>query len=145
METEFRRATLPGDLRALVAFDHAVFPKSDWFPRQDWLTYESFWMRVDRKRVGCCAFEEPSPRSLFIASTGILPEFQRQGFGQLMKTWQISYARYHGFTRILTNTRKSNAAMIALNKKFGFRVIRTAAGYYSDPVEPTVVMELLLK
>jgi ribosomal protein S18 acetylase RimI-like enzyme len=32
--------------------------------------------------------------------------------------------------------------MIALNERFGFRVIRTTPRYYSDPVESTVVMEL---
>jgi hypothetical protein len=32
--------------------------------------------------------------------------------------------------------------MIVLNRKFGFKVIRTTRGYYYDPVEATVVMEL---
>ncbi len=83
--------------------------------------------------------------SLYIASTGILPAFQKRGFGQLFKSWQIAYARNHSFTRLVTNTRKSNAAMIALNRKFHFRTVRTTSRYYSDPVEATVVMELLLR
>ena len=34
--------------------------------------------------------------------------------------------------------------MIALNRKFGFRAIRTTPGYYANPSEATVVMELRL-
>ena len=59
-----------------------------------------------------------------------------------MKSWQIAYARAHGFNRIITNTRKSNRAMVRLNKKFTFVVVRTSPNYYSGPSEPTVVMEL---
>lgn len=85
-----------------------------------------------------------SQGSLYIATTGILPRFRRQGFGALLKTWQIAYARRNRFDRILTNTRKSNLAMIKLNQKFGFKIIRTTPRYYQDPIESTVVMELAL-
>ena len=116
-------------------------------------------MIVDGVRAGCCAFERHAdfqedlrgdgrnPRlrgSLYIASTGILPRLQGRGLGAVLKTWQIAYARCHGFTRILANTRKSNLRMIGLNRKFGFRVVRITRGYYHDPVEATVVMELRL-
>ncbi len=82
--------------------------------------------------------------SLYISTTGILPKFQGKGFGQLLKCWEIAYARHNGFTRIVTNTRKRNRSMIALNRKFGFRIIRTTPRYYSDPTDSTVVMELTL-
>src|SRR4029077_20591753 len=82
--------------------------------------------------------------SLYICSTRILPKFQGKGFGSLLKSWEVSFARYHGFKRMGTNTRRRNAKMIALNRKFGFRVIRTTPRYYSDPADSTVVMELIL-
>ena len=66
------------------------------------------------------------------------------GFGQMLKSWEIAYARYHGFARIVTNTRRSNRAMIRLNEKAGFKVVRITPGYYSDPTEATVVMALKL-
>lgn len=156
MRTDFIRAVVPREIASLVSFDHRVFPKADWFELDDWREYKSFWMQVDGKKVGCCALAEHVDfqqdtrstdvrrrGSLYIASTGILPSFQGRGLGTLMKAWQIAYARCHGFHRIVTNTRKSNGAMIALNKQFGFRVIRTTPRYYADPVEPTVVMELI--
>jgi ribosomal protein S18 acetylase RimI-like enzyme len=108
--------------------------------------------------VGCCAFEhhvdfrddpdKQNPRrgSLYIPTTGILPRFRGNGFGDLLKCWQIAYARRHGFTRIVTNCRKCNRPMIELNKKFGFKIIRRPkAMYYEDPPEPTIVMELRLR
>ncbi len=157
MRLEISKAVLPANLRSLTAFDHLVFSKSDWFPREAWTTYDSYWMRLDGRKIGCCAMQEhvnfqddvhaddaPREGSLYIASTGIHPDFHGMGFGRLLKNWQVSYARYRGFERIVTNTRKSNAAMIALNRKFGFRIIRTTPRYYSNPVEPAVVMELTL-
>ncbi len=160
-EVQFRRAAIPREIKSLVAFDHKIFPRADWFPESEWRAYESYWMIVNGVKAGCCAFEPgfdfredtqpdqlnvPRRGSLYIASTGILPKFQGRGLGELMKSWQIAYARQHGFTRIVTNQRKSNRAIIALNRKFGFRIVRTSKeNYYSDPPEPTVVMELDLK
>ena len=160
MNTQFRRAILPRELRSLVIFDHKAFHEypSDWFDREVWKACEPWWMIAGGEKIGCCGFEPhvdflgdvnpyANPRlrgSLYIVTTGILPRYQGQGFGDLLKCWQVLYARRHGFTRIVTNTRKGNQPMIALNKKFGFRVLRTTPGYYRDPPDSTVVMELLL-
>ncbi len=159
MKTEFRKASLPRDLRGLMAFDRKVFPKSDLFDAAYWRTCTPYWMLVDGTKVGCCAFEEhkdfsddtsPLDRNrsrqgtLYICTTGILPRFRRQGFGALLKSWQLAYARYHGFHRVVTNTRSRNTAMIKLNRKFGFRVVRRTPRYYSDPTDASVVMELRL-
>jgi len=152
MNVEFRKVDLPKDLRALVRMDHKIFPKADWFPPSYWKCCESYWLLVDGKRAGCCAFDlreddrGPLPHgSLYIASTGILPSFQGCGMGRLMKAWQIAYARRNGFTRILTTTRRRNRPMIALNKAFGFRVARKIAGFYADPPDTALVMELRLR
>ena len=116
-------------------------------------------MLVNGVKAGCCAFQQhiefeedirqdhlnPAMHGcLYIASTAILPRLQGLGLGTLMKAWQICYARRQGFHRMVTNTRKRNTAMIRLNKKFGFKVIRTTPGYYTAPTESTVVMALCL-
>jgi RimJ/RimL family protein N-acetyltransferase len=158
MHIEFRRAVTPKEIRSLILFDHKAFHEypEDWFDHATWQTYESWWLIVAKRKIGCCAFardtdfrEDIHPdkgnprhrRSLYIASTGILPPFRGEGFGTLLKAWQLSYARHLGFRRIVTNTRKSNKAMIRLNEKFGFKIVRTTQGYYSVPREATVVME----
>jgi ribosomal protein S18 acetylase RimI-like enzyme len=63
---------------------------------------------------------------------------------RLMKSREIAFARSHGFRRIVTNVRSGNRAMLALNRKFGFREIRRTNGYYTGPRDATVVMELVL-
>jgi ribosomal protein S18 acetylase RimI-like enzyme len=160
MNVEFRRANARAEIRGLMAFDRKVFRASDRFPADYWRACEAYWMLADKIKVGCCAFQRnvdfqedlrpdglnPHRKgSLYISTTGILPKYQGLGFGQLMKSWQICFARFHGFSRIVTNTRKRNAAMVALNRKFGFKIVRTAPGYYSSPADAAVVMEILLE
>ena len=145
MRTEFRPALLPKELRSLQAFDRKVFRPGDWFPAAYWRECESYWLLVEGRKIGCCAFEKHEEQeTLYISSTGILPAFQRQGFGQLLKVWQIAYARRLGFQKIVTNVRERNQAMIVLNRKFDFRIVRTLPRYYSRPTDAAVVMELLL-
>ena len=150
MQVEFRAAVLPDEIPALVRLDHRIFPKADWFPPSFWKEYESYWLLVDGKRIGCSAFglrfdddEELLPKgSLYIASTGILPSYQGRGFGRLMKAWQLAYARDHGFDRMITLTRGKNRRMLQLNRDFGFEVVRKIARYYQGPSDTAVVMEL---
>jgi ribosomal protein S18 acetylase RimI-like enzyme len=144
LKIEFRKAVLPGELRSLAAFDRKVFT-SDYFAASEWKEYECYWMLLDNRGIGCCAFEEDAGKgSLYISTTGILPRYRGMGFGALMKSWQIAYARYHKFSRIVAHVRKRNRAMIALNRKFGCRIVRTTPRYYEDPPDSAVVMELPL-
>jgi ribosomal protein S18 acetylase RimI-like enzyme len=143
--------------KALVRFDKRVFG-ADCFAEEMWASYEAWWMTLGGRRVGCCAFERDvdfegdeekdgdrrREGSLYIASTGILAEFRGCGLGKVMKAWQVAYARRLGYKRMVTNSRQSNEAMIALNRQFGFRKVRTVAGYYDEPKEGTVVMELVI-
>jgi ribosomal protein S18 acetylase RimI-like enzyme len=159
MHTEFRKVDAQQEMRSLLAFDRKIFRAADRFPAEYWTACESYWMLAGRVKVGCCAFQRHvdfaddlredgvNPRrkgSLYISTTGILPRYQRMGFGQLMKSWQVAFARFHGFSRVVTNTREGNAAMIAINRKFGFEIVRTTPRYYRAPAEATAVMELVL-
>src|ERR1700730_4595421 len=108
MKTEFLRAVVPKEIRNLVIFDHKAFRDypSDWFDRDDWEAYDPWWMIINNKKIGCCAFEPnvdfqedireygKNPRlrgSLYIVTTGILPSFQSVGFGGLLRRWQLLY------------------------------------------------------
>jgi ribosomal-protein-alanine N-acetyltransferase len=157
MMLEFRKAALPEEAAALWKMDVEIFGV-DAFAPEDWLSLESYWIVVDGRVAGCAAFipdvefgedlgdgENLAQRgTLYIQSTGLLPEFRRRGLGGRVKEWQIEYARRNGFARMVTNCRESNAAMIAINERFGFRAIRKTEGYYADG-EATVVMELLVQ
>jgi len=140
LKVEFRKAVQPKELRSLMAFDRRVFPASDRFDAEYWSICDAWWMLVDRAKAVCCAFEKDS--NLYIATTGILPKYRGKGLGALMKAWQVAYAKSHGSDRLITHMRKSNEAIIALNRRFGFKVVRTVEGYYEDPPEAGVVMRL---
>ena len=159
MRVEFKKAIIPDEIRKLRAFDKKVFPKADLFSTNEWKEYESHWMTVDGVAVGCCAFlrnvdfqddlrddelNPPMPGSLYISTTGILPDWRGMGLGKLLKSWEIAYAKHSGFNRIVTNARSRNTTMIAINKEFGFKVLRTTPAYYSGPPDATTVMELEL-
>ncbi|HVP00421.1 MAG TPA: GNAT family N-acetyltransferase [Bryobacteraceae bacterium] len=144
MRVEFRKAALPRELRALIAFDRRVFPAADRFNAAYWQEVESWWMFVGGVKAGCCAFEKRG-KTLYLSTTGLLPRFQEQGLGAILKSWEVAYARYHGFRRVSAHCRKRNTRMIALNRQFGFRIVRTIRGYYTDPEDAAVLMELRLR
>jgi len=158
MRIEFQKAELPDDAVALWEMDLEIFGV-DAFELAHWLMLESYWILVDGERAGCAAFihdvdfaedlrdddeNDPQQGTLYIQSTGLLKRHRGRGVGTRVKEWQIDYARRHGFQRMITNCRESNARMIDINRRFGFQAIRTTPGYYGDG-EATVVMELRLR
>lgn len=150
---EFRNVVLPAEMDALLDIDRKIFHAypADLFTPEDWAQFESYWMIVDGKIVGCTAFvrdadydDEPRPGCLHIMSTGVLPELRRRGFGMKQKLWQIEFAKQQGFGTIVTNTRQSNVPMLQLNLKLGFVIREVAPHFYYEPDEPAIVMELQL-
>ncbi len=157
MRLEFRKAALPEEAAELWNLDVQIFGV-DAFALDDWLSLESYWIIAEGRVAGCTAlihdveFGEDllgdgenvaQLGTLYIQSTGLRREYRGQGLGSRVKEWQIEYARRNRFGRVVTNCRESNAAMITINERFGFRPIRKTAGYYPDG-EATVVMELVL-
>lgn len=153
MTLEFRKARIPEEISALCEFDRRVFHDypTDLFTPETWEELETWWMIADGETVGCSAIVrdvdytgDPSPGTLYIMTTGVLPEYRNRGYGRAQKEWQIDYARRHGFRKIVTNCRQSNQRMIALNQDYGFRIREVDPGYYHEPTEAAVVLELEL-
>jgi GNAT superfamily N-acetyltransferase len=149
---EFKKAVVPDEIEALSDFDRRAFHlhPQDVFTPELWKRYESYWMVAEGRTVGCAAFlpdadydERRRPRCLYIASTGILPEFQNQSFGKQLKQWEIEFAKERGFERLVTLMRRGNDRIIRLNTSLGFVVRQDARFVYSNG-EPGVVMELEL-
>lgn len=154
MNVEFRKVVVPDEIEALCAFDRRAFAHfpADLFSAEEWAQFESHWMIVDGDIVGCSAVvpdqdydETLRPGALWIASTGILPEHRRKGYGKMLKEWQIRHAKERGFREIVTNMRASNRPIIKLNEKLGFKIREISRGYYPDPEEDAIVMELRLE
>jgi ribosomal protein S18 acetylase RimI-like enzyme len=157
MLLDFRKAAVPQEISELHRLDLEIFGR-DAFDEELWLSLEPYWILVDGAVAGCAAFaldtefqedlredqeNMPCPGTLYIQTTGLLRAYRGQGLGPRIKEWQVEYAKQNGFHRIVTNCRESNAAMIAINEKYGFRAIRRTPEYYEDG-EATVVMELVL-
>jgi len=153
MKIEFREVVVPDEINALLDFDSRAFAEfpGDLFYAENWAQFKSHWMIVDGEIVGCSAVvhdvdydETPRVGSLWIVSTGIARENRRKGYGEAMKKWQIKYARQNGFKVVVTNMRESNAPIIKLNEKLGFKERKRSPNYYPDPTEDAIVMELEL-
>jgi ribosomal protein S18 acetylase RimI-like enzyme len=146
MNIEFRKALIPGEIPELCEFDKKAFHAhpADTFSADEWKKYESCWMLVDQKIVGCLAMETDKKDELWISSTAVLPKFRGQKFGDKLKEWEIEYAKSHGYERIGTIMRESNKIIIHLNEKFGFKKDKLVPGAYSNPAEPGIVMRLRL-
>ena len=85
MRVTIRRAALPRDRDALVAFDRKVF-SGDAFDPEDWNDLEAYGMIADARGVGC--FERDRDfggrkrrGSLHIVSTGFLTDYAGKGLG----------------------------------------------------------------
>ena len=154
------RLVNPQDSRVLKILDwieHQTFMEFDRFSKKDWLCYVCYVLFCNEKPVGCCAMRHHNDvsiqekgfiwrrNSLYIVNTSILPSFQGLGFGRFLKSWEVAYARYHLFRRIVTNCRMSNRTIIEINLDFGFIPVASLADYYHDPEEDSLVLELILK
>ncbi len=64
---------------------------------------------------------DKEPRGLFQALTGVRREYRGKGIALAMKLKVIEYARKSGFERIKTENATTNAPMLALNTKLGFK------------------------
>ena len=93
MRTEFREVVVPDEIDALLNFDRRAFADfpGDLFGAEDWAQFKSHWMIVEAEIVGCSAVvhdvdynETWRVGSLWIASTGILPQHRRKGYGEAM-------------------------------------------------------------
>jgi ribosomal protein S18 acetylase RimI-like enzyme len=156
LNIEIKEARIPEESAALTEMDKVIFSGGG-FSEEEWEEHEAFWLIVDGRKVGSVAFKlngvsgetssepyHPAPGCAYIAGTEILPEFQGIGLGSILKAWEIAYARAQGFGRIETNARMSNLRSINLNLKHGFKVVRVKPGYYGNPTENALVLELRL-
>jgi ribosomal-protein-alanine N-acetyltransferase len=75
-----------------------------------------------------------------ITTVAVAPEHQRKHFGEQMLVHLIEEAIARGARWITLEVRESNIAAQNLYKKYGFTVVSTRRGYYSDNDENALVM-----
>ena len=67
---------------------------------------------------------------------------QRRGLGHQLLAFLVEQVNQAGITEMLLEVRESNLAAISFYRSLGFKQIGNRAGYYADPVEDAVLMNL---
>ena len=157
MKLEVRPAETVEDYEALVSLEHASFNPSDCFTLETWKGYRAFFVLADTKvAAGVFAFGEnlsfsgdwaadkESVGSIYLTNIFVVPGMEGRGVASFAMQWLIAWARANHFERISSNCRASNAASLRLHEKFGFKIIGQTPGFYEDPVEAAIELELVL-
>lgn len=77
-----------------------------------------------------------------VLNLAIAPESRRRGEGGRLLRAAVVELRKRGVTRVFLEVRESNAAGIAFYKNHSFFPTGRREGYYRDPVEAAIVMEI---
>ncbi|MGI6215081.1 MAG: ribosomal protein S18-alanine N-acetyltransferase [Christensenellales bacterium] len=100
-----------------------------------------FVAELDNKIIGFCGMQVIIDEG-HITNIAVLKEYRRQGIGAALFSNMLSYASNLGASYITLEVRKSNAAAIALYKKFGFFAVSTRKKYYPETGEDAYLMVL---
>lgn len=135
------------DLNAVRHLEQACFPRDAW-PLLDMISILSFPNVVrlkavlDGRLVGFIAADVRARENLaWIATVGVLPEFQGRGFGRALL--EGCEARLTGLNRVRLSVRMSNEQAIRLYERAGYEKVGSWGGYYTDG-EDALVMEKIL-
>ena len=80
-----------------------------------------------------------------IFRVAVSPEWRRQGIGSRLVVECLQMARSRGVAAAVLEVRPSNTEAVALYRNFGFQVIGTRPGYYSDSREDALILKLEMK
>ncbi len=111
-------ATIPRDQpQPFIDFERYVNDRllPDTFP------HEGIFLAVDGDDwIGMSQVSLPA-RDAFSQMTGVLPAYRGRGIGQALKLLSIRFAKQNGQRSLKTFNDATNAPMIAVNEKLGFR------------------------
>lgn len=80
-----------------------------------------------------------------IANVATLPEYRRNGIADAILDKLKSIAKGSGILVITLEVRSENAGAIALYEKHGFTTVGTRKGYYKNPTDDALLMDLQIK
>lgn len=75
-----------------------------------------------------------------ITTIAVHPAHQRRGYGELLLNTLLDESIARGACWVTLEVRESNIAAQELYKKYGFSIVNTRRGYYSDNDENALVM-----
>jgi ribosomal-protein-alanine N-acetyltransferase len=80
---------------------------------------------------------------LHLLAVGTRPERRRTGLAEHLVRTLLEFARLQRSRLVILEVRRSNRAALALYRKFGFAVSRLRRGYYAQPEEDGIEMQLV--
>jgi len=140
-----------GDLDAVMAIEHAVFPTDAW-PRESMLSELS-----NRHTRYLVAFDQGAPDDLLgyagllapagatqadIQSVAVVESARRRGLARSMVQTLVAEARDRGAREVFLEVRVDNPNAQALYDSLGFERIAVRKGYYQPDNVDGVVMRL---
>lgn len=109
------------------------------------------------RRIALVALYDPSeevvgfviasviPPEAELESIGVTGEFQRHGAGRRLVRALMTELDQSAIGTLLLEVRSSNSTALAFYRSIGFVQTGVRRGYYADPAEDAVLMELRLK
>jgi [ribosomal protein S18]-alanine N-acetyltransferase len=79
---------------------------------------------------------------LHIIAVGTRPDQRRTGLARRLVATMLEFAKTTRTRLVILEVRRSNRAALALYRGFGFSVSRLRRGYYADPEEDGIEMQL---
>lgn len=117
------------------------------FKESDILSYleESYWRffvaRDKDKILGYVSFTIIIDE-ISICNVAVSPAYRRQGIGNALIEYLLSYAKKMGVKKLFLEVRESNISAISLYEKFGFLPVGVSKNHYSNPKENALLMNL---
>jgi GNAT superfamily N-acetyltransferase len=80
---------------------------------------------------------DPERRVAYNQMTATLPEFRRRGLALAVKLAAARWAGENGYERIVTENESTNAGMLAVNERMGYRPLYDQVSYVLEPLSAT--------
>ena len=80
-----------------------------------------------------------------ITNVAVHPDYRRRGLGAEAVRGLLEGARARNLAEITLEVRESNAAAIALYRRFGFEIVGKRPRFYKHPVETALIMRCDLR
>ncbi len=91
-----------------------------------------FWLELNGKKIGflACYFNNPSKEFAYFTILGVAKEHEGKGYGRLLMTNAIDYAKKENFKSIRFEVRTTNTRALNLYKDLGAEIDYVKNGGY---------------
>jgi [ribosomal protein S18]-alanine N-acetyltransferase len=129
------RAATVEDLVAIAQIQALSPEASQWEP-ESYLHYDCS-VAVERQVVGFLVTRQTAPGEREILNLAVDPAQRRRGVARALLETELGREKTQWFLEV----RESNLGAITLYQSAGFRVAGRRESYYSNPLEPGIVMK----